>query len=81
MRKAVSCPVVKEGSSHPFFSSLSCPTAKRPTPRPTIPNLILWFANTSAETQNAAVLGGVGVNTIVASIQHEDSGGQEPECA
>jgi hypothetical protein len=40
----------------------------------------LWFANTSAETQDA-VLGRAGLNTIIASIQHEDSGGQEPECA
>jgi hypothetical protein len=41
----------------------------------------LWFANTSAETQDAAVLGRAGLNTIIASIQREDSGGQEPECA
>jgi hypothetical protein len=41
----------------------------------------LWFANTSAEAQVAAVLGRAGLNTIIASIQHEDSGGQEPECA
>jgi hypothetical protein len=31
--------------------------------------------------QDAAVLGRAGLNTIIASIQHEDSGGQEPECA
>jgi len=41
----------------------------------------LWFAKTSAETQNEAVLGGVGVNTIIVSIQQEDSGGGEPACA
>src|SRR5260370_37591496 len=27
------------------------------------------------------VLGRVGLNTIIASAQHEDSGGHEPECA
>jgi hypothetical protein len=26
-----------------------------------------------------AVLGGVGLNAIIVSIQHEDTGGQEPE--
>ena len=40
----------------------------------------LLLAKTSAETQGAAVLGRAGLNTIIASIQHEDSGGQEPEC-
>jgi hypothetical protein len=43
--------------------------------------LRLWFANISAETQDAAVPGRAGLNTIIASIQHEDSGGREPECA
>ena len=33
----------------------------------------MWFAKTSAEAQNGAVLGGVGVNTIIGSIQQEDS--------
>ncbi len=37
----------------------------------------LSFAKTSAEPQNGAVLGGVGVNTI----QQEDSAGGEPACA
>jgi hypothetical protein len=45
------------------------------------PELMVWFAKTSAETQNEAVLGGVGVNTIIVSIQQEDSGGGEPACA
>ena len=42
---------------------------------------LLWFAKTSTETQNEAVLGGVGVNTIIVTIQQEDSGGSEPACA
>ncbi len=42
---------------------------------------ILWFAKTSAETKNGALLGKVSLNTITASIQQEDSGGHEPECA
>src|SRR5258708_2072661 len=42
---------------------------------------VLWFAKTSAETQAGAVLGGVGVNTIIGSIQQEDSGVGEPACA
>ena len=41
----------------------------------------LWFAKTWAETRDAAVLGRVVLNTIIASIQPEDSGGHEPECA
>jgi hypothetical protein len=40
----------------------------------------LWFPNSSTETQDAAVLGSAGLNAIIASIQQEDSGGQEPEC-
>jgi hypothetical protein len=40
-----------------------------------------WFAKSSAEGQDAAVLGRAGLNTIIASIQHEDPGGREPECA
>jgi hypothetical protein len=43
------------------------------------PNHRLWVAKTSAGTKNGALLGGVGLNTITASIQHEDFGGQEPE--
>jgi hypothetical protein len=43
--------------------------------------LPVCFAKTLAGTKNGAVLGGVGLNMIIASIQHEDSGGQEPECA
>jgi len=41
----------------------------------------LCFAKTLAGTKSGAVLGGVGLNMIIASIQHEDSGGQEPERA
>ena len=41
----------------------------------------LWFAKTSAETKNGAVLGAVGVNTIIVSIQQEDSTEGEPACA
>jgi hypothetical protein len=41
----------------------------------------MWFGITSAGTKNGAVLGGVGLNSIIASIQHEDSDGKEPECA
>ena len=37
----------------------------------------LWFAKTSAETKNGTVLGRV----VIASIQQEESGTQEPECA
>jgi hypothetical protein len=37
------------------------------------------FAKTSAGTRNGAVLGGVGLNAIIVSIQHGDTGGQEPE--
>ena len=33
---------------------------------------ILWFAKTSAETQNGAVHGGIRVNTIIGSIQQEE---------
>ena len=47
------------------------------------PNLALakelWIAKRSAVTKNGALLGGVGLNTITFSIQHEDLGGQEPE--
>ena len=39
----------------------------------------MWFAKTSAGTRNGAVLGGVGLNAIIVSIQHGDTGGQEPE--
>jgi len=31
--------------------------------------------------EHGAVLGGVGLNMIIASIQDDGSGGQEPECA
>ena len=31
--------------------------------------------------QNGPVLGRVTLNTVIVSIQHEDSGGQVPECA
>ena len=41
--------------------------------------LDLWVAKRSAVTKNGALLGGVGLNTIAFSIQHEDLGGQEPE--
>jgi len=41
----------------------------------------LSFAKTSAEAQNGGGLGGGGVNTIIGSIQQEDSGGGEPGCA
>ena len=33
-----------------------------------------------SQTKDGAVLGKVDANTISASIQHEDSGGHEPEC-
>jgi len=41
----------------------------------------LWVAKTSAGTKNGALLGKVSLNTITASIQQENSGGHEPECA
>ena len=34
---------------------------------------VLWFAKSSVESQDAAVLGRAGLNTIIASIQHEES--------
>src|SRR5260221_5140493 len=43
--------------------------------------MVLCFAKTSAETKDGTVLGNADVNTIIASIQHEDSAGHEPECA
>jgi len=42
---------------------------------------VLWFAKTSAEAQNGAVLGGVGLNTIIDSMQQEDSTEGGPACA
>jgi hypothetical protein len=36
---------------------------------------LLWFAKTSVLTKNGAVLGGVGLNTIIAAIELADSGG------
>jgi len=41
----------------------------------------LWFAKTSAEAQNGAVLGRVSLNTIIDSIQQEDTGAGEPAFA
>ena len=41
----------------------------------------LWVAKTSAGTKNGALLGKASLNTITASIQQQDSGGHEPECA
>jgi hypothetical protein len=42
---------------------------------------IIPFAKTPTETKNGSSLGREGLNTIVASKQHEDFGGQEPACA
>lgn len=38
----------------------------------------LWVAKTSTATKNETVLGREGLNTILASTQREDFGGQEP---
>ncbi len=40
--------------------------------------LFLWVAKTSTATKNETVLGREGLNTILASTQREDFGGQEP---
>jgi hypothetical protein len=40
----------------------------------------VWFAKTSAETKDGAVLGRAVLNRIIASIMLEDCGGHEPEC-
>jgi hypothetical protein len=39
---------------------------------------VLWVAKTSTATKNETVLGREGLNTILASTQREDFGGQEP---
>ena len=41
----------------------------------------LSFAKTPTETKNGTSLGRERLNTILASKQHEDFGGQEPACA
>ena len=41
----------------------------------------LWFVKASAETQDGAVLGGVSLNLIIASIEQEDPGGHQPKFA
>ncbi len=41
-------------------------------------NRWLWVAKTSTATKNETVLGREGLNTILASTQREDFGGQEP---
>jgi hypothetical protein len=41
----------------------------------------LWFVKASAETQDGAVLGGVSLNSIIASIEQEDPGGHQPKFA
>jgi len=40
----------------------------------------VWLAKTCAETKDGKVLGKADVDTTIASIRHEDSGGHRTEC-
>jgi hypothetical protein len=46
--------------------------------RPKLTLVDLWVAKTSTATKNETVLGREGLNTILASTEREDFGGQEP---